>query len=99
MEKWRAAPFGAARFVWGDTFLLWGIHLSPIVVFTFGNIAPIVLAMFTFGNIAVRTARRPDYSKYWNLLVEKANVTTKPSPGSDAAVTSMPILEHRRATR
>ena len=29
MEKWRAAPFGAARFVWGDTFLLWGIHLSP----------------------------------------------------------------------
>ena len=79
MEKWRAAPFGAARF-------LWGIHLSPIVV-------------FTFGNIAVRTAKRPDYSKYWNLLVEKANVTTKPSPGSDAAVTSMPILEHRRATR
>ena len=92
MEKWRAAPFGAARF-------LWGIHLSPIVVFTFGNIAPIALAKFTFGNIAVRTARRPDYSKYWNLLVEKANVTTKPSPGSDAAVTSMPILEHRRATR
>ena len=59
--------------------------------------SPIVV--FTFGNIAVRAARRPAYSKYWNLLVEKANVTTKPSPGSDAAVTSMPILEHRRATR
>ena len=73
--------------------------MSPIVVFTFGNIAPIALAKFTFGNIAVRAARRPGYSKYWNLLVEKANVTTKPSPGSDAAVTSMPILEHRRATR
>ena len=82
----------AARF-------LWGIHLSPIVVFTFGNIAPIALAMFTFGNIAVRAARQPAYSKYWNLFVEKANVTTKPLPESDAAVTSMPILEHRRATR
>ena len=95
----------ACRPVWGGTFCLgctvffWEIHLSLIVMFTFGNIAPIALAMFTFGNIAVRTARRPDYSKYWNLLVEKANVTTKPSPGSDAAVTSMPILEHRRATR
>ena len=89
----------ACRPVWGGTFLLWEIHLSLIAVFTFGNIAPIALAKFTFGNIAVRTARRPGYSKYWNLLVEKANVTTKPSPASDAAVTSMPILEHRRATR
>ena len=82
----------AWRPVWGGTFcldctfLLWEIHLS-------------LIAKFTFGNIAVRTARQPGYSKYWNLLVEKANVTTKPSPGSDAAVTSMPILEHRRATR
>ncbi len=82
----------ACRPVWGGTFclsctfLFWEIHLSLII-------------MFTFGNIAVRTARRPGYSKYWNLFVEKANVTTKPSPGSDAAVTSMPILEHKRATR
>ena len=89
----------ACRPVWGGTFLLWEIHLSPIVMFTFGNITPVALAKFTFGNITVRTARRPGYSKYWNLFVEKANVTTKPSPGSDAAVTSMPILEHRRATR
>ena len=80
-------------------FLLWGIHLSLIAMFTFGNIASAALAKFTFGNVAVRTARQPNYSKYWNLLVEKANVTTKPSPESDAAVTSMPILEHRRATR
>lgn len=84
MEKWRAAPIGVARFFM--TRFLWEIHLS-------------LIAMFTFGNIAVRTARRPDYSKYWNLFVEKAKVTVKPSPGSDAAVTSMPILEHRRATR
>lgn len=82
----------ACRPVWGGTFcldctfLLWEIHLS-------------LTAMFTFENTAVRTARQPAYSKYWNLLVEKANVTTKPSPESDAAVTSMPILEHRRATR
>lgn len=89
----------ACRPVWGGTFLLWEIHLSLIAMFTFGNIAPIALAMFTFENIAVRTARRPGYSKYWNLFVEKANVTTKPSPESDAAVTSMPILEHRHATR
>ena len=87
------------RHVFYGTFSLWGIHLSPIAVFTFGNIAPIALAKFTFGNIAIRTARQPAYSKYWNLLVEKANVTTKPSPESDAAVTSIPILEHRRATR
>lgn len=76
----------ACRPDWDGTFLLWEIHLS-------------LIAMFTLENIAVRTARRADYSKYWNLFVEKANVTTKPSPGSDAAVTSMPILEHRRATR
>ena len=89
----------ACRPVWGGTFLLWEIHLSLMAMFTFGNTAPIALAKFTFGNIAVRTARQPDYSKYWNLLVEKANVTTKPSPESDAAMTSIPILEHRRATR
>ena len=79
-------PVWGGTFCLGCTFLFWEIHLSLIV-------------MFTFGNIAVRTARRPGYSKYWNLFVEKANVTTKSSPGSDAAVTSMPILEHRRATR
>ena len=78
----------------------------------YGNIVSTTSAMFSFRNIAaekpdfflnekVLTGRavRADYSKYWNLLVEKANVTTKPSPGSDAAATSMPILEHRRATR
>lgn len=79
-------PVWGGTFCLGCTFLFWEIHLSLIV-------------MFTFGNIAVRTARRPGYSKYWNLFVEKANVTTKPSPGFDAAVTSMPILEHKRATR
>lgn len=81
-------------------------------MFMYGNIALTTLAMFLLRNIAAEKpdfflhgkilngyAMRPDYSKYWNLLVEKANVTTKPSPGSDAAVTSMPILEHRRATR
>lgn len=81
-------------------------------MFMYGNIVLATLAMFTFGNIAAEKpdfflngkilndyAIRADYSKYWNLLVEKANVTTKPSPESDAAVTSMPILEHRRATR
>ena len=81
-------------------------------MFMYGNIALTTLAMFPFGNIAAEKpdfflngkilnvyAIRADYSKYWNLLVEKANVTTKPSPESDAAVTSMPILEHRRATR
>lgn len=79
-------------------------------MFMYGNIVLTTLAMFPFRNIA---AEKPDfflhgkilnvcrgrYSKYWNLFVEKANVTTKPSPGSDDAVTSMPILEHRRATR
>ncbi len=79
-------PVWGGTFCLGCTFLFWEIHLSLIV-------------MFTFGNIAVRTARRPGYSKYWNLFVEKAKVTVKPLPGSDAAVTSMPILEHRRATR
>ena len=34
-----------------------------------------------------------------NGVVLKAKVTVKPLPGSEAAVTSMPILEHRRATR
>ena len=78
----------------------------------YGNIVFATLAMFSFRNIATEKpdifldgqilngyAIRADYSKYWNLFVEKANVTTKPSPGSDDAVTSMPILEHRRATR
>lgn len=81
-------------------------------MFMYGNIVLTTLAMFPFGNIAAEKpdfflngkilnvyAIRADYSKYWNLLVEKANVTTKPSPESDAAVTSMSILEHRRATR
>ena len=81
-------------------------------MFMYGNIVLTTLAMFPFGNIAAEKpdfflngkilnvyAIRADYSKYWNLLVEKANVTTKPSPESDAAVTSMPILEHRCATR
>lgn len=81
-------------------------------MFMYGNIVLTTLAMFPFGNIAAEKpdfflngkilnvyAIRADYSKYWSLLVEKANVTTKPSPESDAAVTSMPILEHRRATR
>lgn len=81
-------------------------------MFMYGNIVLTTLAMFPFGNIVAEKpdfflngkilnvyAIRADYSKYWNLLVEKANVTTKPSPESDAAVTSMPILEHRRATR
>lgn len=81
-------------------------------MFMYGNIVLTTLAMFPFRNIAAEKpdfflngkilngyAIRPDYSKYWNLLAEKANVTTKPSPESDAAVTSMPILEHRRATR
>lgn len=80
-------------------------------MFMYGNIVFATLAMFLFRNITIEKldffdgkilngyAIRADYSKNWNLLVEKANVTTKPSPGSDAAVTSMPILEHRRATR
>lgn len=78
----------------------------------YGNIVFATLAMFPSRNIAIEKPDifldgkilngyviRADYSKYWNLFVEKANVTTKPSLGSDDAVTSMPILEHRRATR
>ena len=78
----------------------------------YGNIVFATLAMFQFRNIATEKPDifldgkilngyviRAGYSKYWNSFVEKANVTTKPSPSSDAAVTSMPILEHRRATR
>ncbi len=81
-------------------------------MFMYGNIVFATLAMFQFRNIATEKPDifldgkilngyviRAGYSKYWNLFVEKANVTTKPSPSSDAAVTSMPILEHRRATR
>lgn len=81
-------------------------------MFMYGNIALTTLAIFPFRNIAAKKpdfflngkilngyAIRANYSKYWNLLVEKANVTTKPSLGSDDAVTSMPILEHRRATK
>lgn len=81
-------------------------------MFMYGNIVFATFAMFPFRNIATEKpdifldgqilngyAIRADYSKYWNLFVEKANVTTKPSLGSDDAVTSMPILEHRRATR
>lgn len=81
-------------------------------MFIYGNIVFATLAMFPFRNIATEKpdifldgqilngyAIRADYSQYWNLFVEKANVTTKPSPGSDDAVTSMPILEHRRATK
>ena len=81
-------------------------------MFMYGNIVFATLSMFPFRNIATEKPDifldgkilngyviRADYSKYWNLFVEKANVTTKPSPGSDAAMTSMPILEHRRATR
>ena len=80
-------------------FLYGNIVSIKTAMFTYGNIAPIVLVMFTFGNIDTQNAKRHTYSKYWNLFVEKANVTTKPSPGSEAAVTSIPILEHRRATR
>ena len=78
----------------------------------YGNIVFATLAMFPFRNIATEKhdifldgkilngyVIRADYSKYWNLFVEKANVTTKSSLGSDDAVTPMPSLEHRRATR
>lgn len=81
-------------------------------MFMYGNIVLTTLAMFPFGNIAAEKpdfflngkilnvyAIRADYSKYWNLLVEKAKVTVNPLPGSEAAVTAMPILEHRRATK
>ena len=89
----------ACRPGWGGTFLLREVHLSLIVMFTFGNIAPVASAMFLNVNIVQRKQQKRAYSKYWNLLVEKAKVTVKPLPGSEAAVTSMPILEHRRATR
>lgn len=79
--------------------MLWGILSSLIAMFTFGNIASVASAMFLNVNIAQRKQQERAYSKYWNLLVEKAKVTVKPLPGSEAAVTSMPILEHRRATR
>lgn len=75
------------------------IVLTTLAMFPFGNIAAEKPDFFLNGKILNVYAIRADYSKYWNLLVEKANVTTKPSPESDAAVTSMPILEHRRATR
>lgn len=78
----------------------------------YGNIVFATLAMFPFRNIATEKPDifldgkilngyviRADYSKYWNLFVEKAKVTVNPLPGSEAAVTSMPILEHRRATK
>jgi len=81
-------------------------------MFMYGNIVFATLAMFPFRNIATEKpdifldgqilngyAIRADYSKYWNLFVEKAKVTVNPLPGSEAAVTSIPILEHRRATR
>ena len=80
-------------------FMYGNIVLTTLAMFPFRNIAPEKRDFFLNGKILNGYAIRPDYSKYWNLLVEKANVTTKPSPESDAAVTSMPILEHRRATR
>lgn len=80
-------------------FMCGNIVLATLAMFPFGNIAAEKPDFFLNGEILNGYAIRADYSKYWNLLVEKANVTTKPSPESDAAVTSMPILEHRRATR
>lgn len=80
-------------------FMYGNIVLTTLAIFPFGNIAAEKPDFFLNGKILNVYAIRADYSKYWNLLVEKANVTTKPSPESDAAVTSMPILEHRRATR
>lgn len=80
-------------------FMYRNIVLTTLAMFPFRNIAAEKPDFFLNGKILNGYAIRPDYSKYWNLLVEKANVTTKPSPESDAAVTLMPILEHRRATR
>lgn len=80
-------------------FMYGNIVLTILAMFPFRNIAPEKTDSFLNGKILNGYVIRADYSKYWNLLVEKTNVTTKPSPGSDAAVTSMPILEHRRATR
>lgn len=75
------------------------IVFATLAMFPFRNIATEKPDIFLDGQILNGYAIRADYSKYWNLFVEKANVTTKPSLGSDDAVTSMPILEHRRATR
>ena len=72
---------------------------ATLAMYPFRNIATKKTDFFLNGKILNGYAIRAGYSKYWNLFVEKANVTTKPSPGSDTAVTSMPILEHRRATR
>ena len=80
-------------------FMYVNIALTTLAMFLFRNIAAEKPDSFLNGKILNGYAIRAGYSKYWNLLVEKANVTTKPSPGSDAAVTSMPILEHRRATK
>lgn len=80
-------------------FLYGNIALQVIPIFTFGNIGTKAIVIFPNGKIPVGGVARPGYSKYWNLFVEKAKVTVKPSPGSDAAMTSMPIFEHRRATR
>ena len=80
-------------------FMYRNIVFATLVMFAFRNIATEKPDIFLDGKILNGYVIRADYSKYWNLFVEKANVTTKPSPGSDAAVTSMPILEHRRATR
>lgn len=80
-------------------FMYGNIVLTTLAMFPFRNIASVKPGIFLDGKILNGYVIRADYSKYWNLLVEKANVTTKPSPGSDAAVTSIPILEHRRATR
>lgn len=80
-------------------FMYGNIVLTTLTMFLLRNIAAEKPDFFLDGKILNGYAIRADYSKYWNLLVEKANVTMKPSPESDAAVTSMPILEHRRATR
>lgn len=80
-------------------FMYGNIVLTTLAMFPFRNIASVKPDIFLDGKILNGYVIRADYSKYWNLFVEKANVTTKPLPESDAAVTSMPILEHRRATR
>lgn len=80
-------------------FMYGNIVLTTLAMFPFRNIASVKPGIFLDGKILNGYVIRADYSKYWNLFVEKANVTTKPLLGSDAAVTSMPILEHRRATR
>ena len=80
-------------------FMYVNIVIVTLAMFPLRNIASVKPDIFLDGKILNGYVIRADYSKYWNLFVEKANVTMKPSPGSDAAVTSMPILEHRRATR